>query len=115
VPRPPTLLLAATLIVVATAPLPAAAQPGHATHLAIPAAAPSLPMTAGVVKKVDASRGEVAIAHDDIRNLDMPKMTMAFRVKDRAWLKKMREGDRIRFAADMVNGELTVVSYETVK
>ena len=72
-------------------------------------------MTAGVVKKVDAARGEVTIAHDDIKNLDMPKMTMAFQVKDPAWLKKMKDGDPIRFAADMLGGELTVVAYEIVR
>jgi Cu/Ag efflux protein CusF len=42
-------------------------------------------------------------------------MTMTFRVKDPAWLKKMKDGDRIRFIADMVKGELTVVAYEIAK
>ena len=40
---------------------------------------------------------------------------MAFRVKDAAWLKKMKDGDRIRFAAAMVGGELTGVGYEIVR
>ena len=45
-------------------------------------------------------------------NLDMPKMTMAFRVRDPKWLDTLKEGERIRFAADNVNGTLTVVAYE---
>jgi Cu/Ag efflux protein CusF len=45
----------------------------------------------------------------------MPKMTMAFKVKDPAWIKKMKPGDAIRFAADMPGGELTVVAYEIVR
>lgn len=104
--------LFATLAVV----LPPAclAQTSHA-HPATPAAAKPaapLPMTNGTVRKVNAERGAVTIAHDDIKNLDMPKMTMEFRVKDPAWAKKLKEGDRIRFAADMVGGELMVVAWE---
>lgn len=106
-------LLSAILIL--AAPATALAQTPHAQHMAptTAKAATAPTMTAGVVKKVDAGRGVVTIAHDDIKNLDMPKMTMVFRVKDPAWLKKMKDGDNIRFAADMVGGELTVVAYET--
>ena len=111
----PTLLLAAFLAVATTAPSPAAAATDHSQHMTTTKAAMPGAMTAGVIRKVDAGQGMVTIAHDEIRNLDMPKMTMAFRVKDAAWLKKMKDGDRIRFAADMVAGELTVVSYEIVR
>jgi Cu/Ag efflux protein CusF len=109
-----SLVLAAAF---AGAPLPAHAQNLHPHHGATvvdkPAAA--LPLTSGVVRKVDAERGTVTIAHDDIKNLDMPKMTMMFRVKDPAWVKKMKEGDKLRFAADYVNGELTVVAWEPAR
>ncbi len=98
-------------------PLAAVAQTDHSQHMAQTKAAAPAPAatTNGVVKKVDAARGEVTIAHDDIKNLDMPKMTMAFKVRDPAWLKKMKAGDAIRFAADMPGGELTVVAYEIVR
>lgn len=98
-------------------PLAAVAQTDHSQHMAQTKAAAPAPAatTNGVVKKVDAARGEVTIAHDDIKNLGMPKMTMTFRAKDPAWAKKLKEGDQIRFAADMVKGELTLVAYETVK
>jgi Cu/Ag efflux protein CusF len=109
-----TSLLAAIALAAAIA-LPAAAQTDHSKHMPAQKAQAAPVMTAGVVKKVDAARGEVTIAHDDIRNLDMPKMTMAFKVKDPAWLKKMKPGDAIRFAADMPGGELTVVAYEIVR
>jgi Cu(I)/Ag(I) efflux system protein CusF len=42
----------------------------------------------------------------------MPKMTMVFRVKDASWLDRLKEGDRILFAAENPNGVLTVVAYE---
>lgn len=42
-------------------------------------------------------------------------MTMAFRVKDAAWLDQMKAGDKIRFLAEDANGVYTVVKYEPVK
>ena len=42
-------------------------------------------------------------------------MTMAFRVKDVAWLEQMQAGRKIRFLADDVNGTLTVVRFEVAK
>ena len=110
-------LVALYASVLVLTPLAASAQVDHSQHMAPAKAAAATPAatTNGVIKRVDATRAEVTIAHDDIKNLDMPKMTMTFRVKDPAWLKKMKEGDKIRFAADMVKGELTVVAYEIAK
>ncbi len=110
-PRP-LLLAAACLALAATAPA-ALAQTDHSQHMAPKKAAAAAPtQTAGVVRKVDPARGEVTIAHEEIRNLDMPKMTMVFKVRDPAWLGKLKAGDAIRFTADTVRGELTVTSYE---
>jgi Cu(I)/Ag(I) efflux system protein CusF len=118
-PRRPTLvktaLIALAAAMSALTPLASVAQTDHSQHMAQTKPAAPAPMTSGVVKRVDAARGEVTIAHDDIKNLGMPKMTMTFRAKDPAWAKKLKEGDQIRFAADMVKGELTLVAYETVK
>lgn len=111
-------LPAAILVaVVAAVPLAALGQTDHSQHMstAKTTAPAAMPMTNGVVKKVDADRGEVTIAHDDIKNLNMPKMTMTFRVKDPAWTKKLKAGEKIRFVADMPGGELTLVAYEAVK
>lgn len=70
-------------------------------------------MVDGVVKKVDKSAGKMTIAHGPLLNLDMPGMTMAFRVKEAAWLDQVRKGDKIRFMADNVSGAVTVVHLET--
>ncbi|MBU2484188.1 MAG: copper-binding protein, partial [Alphaproteobacteria bacterium] len=40
--------------------------------------------------------------------LDMPAMTMVFRLADEAMLERMKEGDEIEFIADRVNGKLMV-------
>jgi uncharacterized cupredoxin-like copper-binding protein/Cu/Ag efflux protein CusF len=69
-------------------------------------------MTEGLVKKVDKNAGKVTISHEPIESLGMPKMTMIFRVKDPAMLERLKEGDRIHFVADKVNGLFTVTEFE---
>jgi len=64
--------------------------------------------TKGVVKKVDAKAGKVTIIHEELKNLDMPAMTMVFRTADDAMLETLKVGDKIEFVADRVNGKLTV-------
>ncbi|MGO8149917.1 copper-binding protein [Rhizobium leguminosarum] len=64
--------------------------------------------TKGVVNKVDAKANKVTIKHGDLKNLDMPAMTMVFRVEEPALLERLKEGSTIEFAAERVNGKLTV-------
>lgn len=72
----------------------------------------SLPMINGQVKKVDESTGKMTITHDAITNLDMGAMTMVFKASDPAMLKEMKPGEKIKFSADKVNGQLTVMKME---
>ncbi|MBA5775557.1 copper-binding protein [Stappia sp. F7233] len=65
--------------------------------------------TKGTVKKVDAKAGKVTVIHEELKNLDMPAMTMVFRPADDAMLEKLKAGDNIEFVADRVNGKLTIV------
>ena len=64
--------------------------------------------TKGTVKKVDAKAKKVTLMHEDLKELEMPGMTMVFRVKDEALLSKLKEGDQIEFVAERVDGKLTV-------
>ncbi|RXT21309.1 hypothetical protein B5P46_24075 [Rhizobium leguminosarum] len=64
--------------------------------------------TKGVVNKVDAKAKKVTIKHEDLKGLDMPAMTMVFRVEDPALLEKLKEGSKIEFVAERLNGKLTV-------
>ena len=73
------------------------------------------PKSSGEVKKVDKSSGKVTIKHGPIDNLGMPAMTMVFRVKDPAMLDQMKEGDKINFVAEKVNGAITVIQAEPAK
>jgi Cu/Ag efflux protein CusF len=78
-------------------------------------AASDMAMSDGVVRKVDKSTGKVTLKHGEIRNLDMPPMTMVFRVKEPALLDKVKAGDKVRFTADEIRGNLTLVTIEPVK
>lgn len=66
--------------------------------------------TEGEVRKVDSVTQKVTLKHGDIRNLGMPGMTMAFKVADPKMLDGLKEGDKVEFTADKVNGVLTVTS-----
>ncbi len=72
----------------------------------------TLPTIDGEVRKIDAAAGKITLRHGDITNLDMPAMTMVFRVKDPALLEKVKPGDKVRFTVDQPGGTLTVMSLE---
>lgn len=69
----------------------------------------------GEVRRVDKGAGKLTIRHGPIANLDMPAMTMVFQVKDPAMLDQVKAGDRIRFAAENIGGQLTVTRIDPVK
>ncbi|HVI32023.1 copper-binding protein [Phenylobacterium sp.] len=82
----------------------AVAQPhDHAAHAA-PAAAAAV-TGVGVVKAVDARAGTVTIAHEPIKALGWPAMTMPFKVSDPALLKAAAVGDKVTF---QLNGQQIV-------
>jgi Cu(I)/Ag(I) efflux system protein CusF len=97
-------------------PLAALAQSDHEAHHAVVAAAPSqAALSDGVIRKIDRQASEVTIAHGPLVNLGMPPMTMTFHVKTPALLAGVKEGSKVRFVAESVNGELTVVALQLAK
>ncbi len=62
----------------------------------------------GEVKKIDKAQGKVTLKHGEIKNLDMPAMTMVFRVKDAKMLDGLAEGAKVKFAAEKIDGQYTV-------
>jgi Cu/Ag efflux protein CusF len=72
-------------------------------------------LSEGDRRKVDAQAGRITLSHDAIPNLAMPKMTMVFRVNEPAMLKQVKAGDKVRFAADLIGGELTVVGLQAAR
>ena len=57
-------------------------------------------MTEGEVRKVDRETKKLTIKLGEIRNLDMPPMTMVFQVKDASMLDTLKPGDKVRFTVE---------------
>lgn len=71
------------------------------------------PWVLATVKKIDKPNGRVVLAHGALPN-GMPAMTMAFGVKEAAFLDKMLPGQKIRFSIP-ADGSMTVTRFEPVK
>ena len=91
---------------------------------AAPAASGAMPMpmptstdamTDGEVRKIDKENNKITLKHGEIKNLEMPGMTMVFRVKDAAMLDRVKAGDKVMFKAEKANGALVVTEIQTVK
>lgn len=88
-----------------------------ATSLALTSSAiAQSPTVNGEVKKIDESAGKITLKHGPIKSLGMDEgMTMVFRVKDPAMLKTVKEGDKVQFDADRVDGQITVTAIQKAK
>lgn len=84
----------------------------HDSHHVTPTASET---TEAEVRKVDKATKKITLKHGEIKNLDMPPMTMVFQVKDAALLDKVKAGDKVRFTADKVGGAYIVLTLEPVK
>ncbi|EJE51734.1 hypothetical protein PMI14_03596 [Acidovorax sp. CF316] len=82
----------------------------HGSHAA-PAAATS-DLSEGEVVRWDAASAKVTLRHGPIRNLDMPAMTMVFRVTDPAQAAQVRPGAKVRFRAEQQAGAYVVTRIE---
>jgi Cu/Ag efflux protein CusF len=69
-------------------------------------------MTEGEVRKVDKDQGKITVKHGEIKSLDMPAMTMVFRVKDKALLDNVHAGEKIKFFAEKIDGNFTITQIE---
>jgi Cu(I)/Ag(I) efflux system periplasmic protein CusF len=75
----------------------------------------SADLSEGTVKKIDAPSQRVMLAHGPIANIGMGPMTMVFKVKEPAMLKKLKEGERVRFRVEEIGGDYTIVRIEAAK
>ncbi len=64
----------------------------------------------GEVRKIDKAQGKITLKHGEIKSLEMPPMTMVFRVQDAAMLDRVAVGDKVRFDAAKVDGNYTVTA-----
>lgn len=71
-------------------------------------------LSEGEVLKIDKENARITLKHGPLTNLDMPGMTMVFKVGDTRMLDTVQAGDKVRFRAEMVDGKLVVTNIETV-
>ena len=105
-------LLVGALTVVAPS---ADAQQNHSTHHPPATVVQPAYMTDGEVRKIDRDAKKITLRHGEIKNLEMPAMTMAFQVKDPAMLDKVRAGDKVRFRVEKIGSTYTVTAIEPAK
>ena len=71
--------------------------------------------TEGEVRKIDKEQARITLKHGAIKTLDMPPMTMVFRVKDAKMLDAVSVGDKVRFDASKIDGQYVVTTIRAVK
>lgn len=86
------------------------APASSADHAAHHPSAPAAPQSEGEVRSVDKEQGKVTLRHGPLPNLEMPAMTMVFKVADPTLLNGLKQGDKVRFTAERVNGAITVMT-----
>jgi Cu(I)/Ag(I) efflux system periplasmic protein CusF len=79
-----------------------------------PTEVPAIEMVAAEVRKVDKEGGKVTLKHAAIKSLDMPAMTMVFRVSNPALFEKLVEGTSVKAAFEQKDGKYFVTKVETV-
>ncbi len=111
--------LAASLLVWGTEPALAQAATGaaadsHGSHHPAATASPAqeAELSEGEITRWDPRTLRVTLRHGEIKNLDMPPMTMVFRVSDTSVLGNLKPGDKVRFRAEQANGAYQVTRIE---
>ncbi|MEN9417598.1 MAG: hypothetical protein RI988_1218 [Pseudomonadota bacterium] len=64
------------------------------------------------VRKIDKDAGRLTLKHAEIKALDMPPMTMVFRVRTPAMLDGLAVGDRVRFQLVREAGQFVVTAIQ---
>ena len=69
----------------------------------------------GRVLEIDKRQQEIMIQHGPLPELSMDPMSMIFKVADPALLDRVREGDRVKFKAGLVDGRFAVIAIDSIK
>jgi Cu(I)/Ag(I) efflux system protein CusF len=109
-----TLICAISISLLLSAPTAYAQSAWGPSKAAKPAPAMT-DMAEGEVRKVDKDARKITLRHGELKQLDMPAMTMVFRVKDPSMLDKVKAGDKVKFKAEGSGGALTISEIEPAK
>lgn len=62
----------------------------------------------GEVRRVDKATGKITLRHGELKQLDMPPMTMVFEVSDKAMLDSVKAGDKVKFKVISKDGKMII-------
>ena len=113
IPLAASLLVLGTGSALAQAPAAAAAD-SHSSHHPAAAAstAPQAELSEGEITRWDPRTLRLTLKHGEIKNLEMPPMTMVFRVADASVVGDLKPGDKVRFRAEQISGAYHVQRIE---
>jgi len=66
-------------------------------------------------RKIDKENKKMTIKHGEIKNLDMPGMTMVFQIRDTSLLETFKAGDKVKFVAEKLDGGFVVTGMQLAK
>lgn len=111
--------LAASLLVLGTEPAlaqspAAAAADSHSSHYPAAAASttPQAELSEGEITRWDPRTLRLTLKHGEIKNLEMPPMTMVFGVRDKALLDRVKPGDKVRFSVEKSGARYVITALE---
>ena len=111
--------LAASLLVLVVGPALAQAPTGaaadsHSSHhpTATTSPTPQAELSEGEITRWDPRTLRLTLKHGEIKNLEMPPMTMVFHVADAGVVGDLKPGDKVRFRAEQTNGAYHVQRIE---
>lgn len=113
IPLAASLLVLGTGSALAQAPAAAAAD-SHSSHhpAATTSPAPQANSSEGEITRWDPRTLRLTLKHGEIKNLEMPPMTMVFRVADASVVGDLKPGDKVRFRAEQISGAYHVQRIE---
>jgi Cu(I)/Ag(I) efflux system periplasmic protein CusF len=69
-------------------------------------------MAEGVVRKLDLENRKITIKHGEIKNLEMPGMTMVFRLQEKINIDNLKSGDKVLFHVEKLEGGYTITELQ---
>ena len=110
---------AVSLFVIALIALPptvlAQTKPAAPVVPAAASAPKAVPMADGEIRRVNKAAATITLRHGPIPSLNMPAMTMDYKVANPRFLEAFKPGDKVRFTADKIGDQYTVTRLEAAK
>ncbi len=88
---------------------------GPLANTAAMAATATSDSSQGEITKVDRDPARLTIKHGELKALEMPAMTMVFRVQPASLADSVKPGDRVKFRVEKINGQYLVTQIEPLR